>query len=208
MPTIEISFLNLRLNTLFTRIGNILLNPLNMAAWILGTEKVILLGYPIPSPGDSSRPRNWTRVFCTADGFSTSWAIREAWRKRGNCNYSKGAVFLSSSFLGALTRPLPPRESSISSSPGRTGFSTGSPWLSKTHEENLSWFFTEKSLIYCRLIFIQHPLRSMLMAYFLPPFNATFHQTLVSPVLHFHPILEHDWNTHLGMVVSVPCKGN
>ena len=106
MPTIEISFLNLRLNTLFIRIGNILLNPLNMAAWILGTEKVILLGYPIPSPGDSSRPRNWTRVFCTADGFSTSWAIREAWRKRGNCNYSKGAVFLSSSFLGALTRPL------------------------------------------------------------------------------------------------------
>ena len=26
----------------------------------------------------SSRPRNWTRVFCIAGGFFTSWAIREA----------------------------------------------------------------------------------------------------------------------------------
>ena len=26
----------------------------------------------------SSQPRNWTRVSCTADGFFTNWAIREA----------------------------------------------------------------------------------------------------------------------------------
>ena len=122
MSTIKISFLNLRLSALFTKSGNFLLNPLNMTVWILGTEKVISLGYPIPSPGERSRPRNWTRVSCTADGFSTSWAIRKAWRKRGNCNYSKGAVFHSSSFLGALTRPLPPGESSISKQPWKGRF--------------------------------------------------------------------------------------
>ena len=31
----------------------------------------------------SSRPRNWTRVSCTAGGFFTNWAIREAqWVKK------------------------------------------------------------------------------------------------------------------------------
>ena len=31
-----------------------------------------------PLPRGSSQPRSWTRVSCTADGFFTNWAIREA----------------------------------------------------------------------------------------------------------------------------------
>ena len=34
------------------------------------------VAYPFTSV--SSRPRNWTRVSCIADGFFTSWATREA----------------------------------------------------------------------------------------------------------------------------------
>ena len=208
MLTIEISFLNLRLNTLFTKIGNFLLNPLNMAAWILGTEKVISLGYSIPSPGESYRPRNWTRVSCTADGFSTSWAIREAWRKRGNCNYSKGAVFLSSSFLGALINHYHQEKAALAAAlEGEVLHQQVHPDFQKPMKRIYPGF-SRRSPSLLQTYFYTTPLRSMLLAYFLPPFKATFHQTLVSLVLHFHPILEHDWNSHLGMVVSVPCKGN
>ena len=34
-----------------------------------------------PCSSRSSHPRNWTRVSCTAGGFSTNWAIREAPRE-------------------------------------------------------------------------------------------------------------------------------
>ena len=34
------------------------------------------VAYPFPSR--SSQPRNWTGFSCTADGFFTNWAIREA----------------------------------------------------------------------------------------------------------------------------------
>ena len=38
----------------------------------------ILEWVAVPFSRGSSRPRNWTRVFCIAGGFFTSWAIREA----------------------------------------------------------------------------------------------------------------------------------
>ena len=34
------------------------------------------VAYPFSSR--SSRPRNWTRISCIADGFFTNWAVREA----------------------------------------------------------------------------------------------------------------------------------
>ena len=34
-------------------------------------------GLPLPSPGGSSQPRDWTQVSCIASRFFTSWAIRE-----------------------------------------------------------------------------------------------------------------------------------
>ena len=43
---------------------------------ILQARMLEWVAYPF-SKGSSS-PRNWTRVFCIADGFFTNWAIREA----------------------------------------------------------------------------------------------------------------------------------
>ena len=34
-------------------------------------------GQPLPSPGESSQPRDWTQVSCTAGRFFTSWATRD-----------------------------------------------------------------------------------------------------------------------------------
>ena len=39
-----------------------------------------------PFSRGSSRPRNWTRVSCTAGGFFTNWAIREAYKYLLNAN--------------------------------------------------------------------------------------------------------------------------
>ena len=41
------------------------------------------VGYPFSS--GSSWPRNWTKVSCTAGGFFSNWAIREAWYKCSVC---------------------------------------------------------------------------------------------------------------------------
>ena len=53
--------------------------------WILyhlshkGSPRILeWVAYPFSS--GSSRPRNWTGVFCIAGGFFTSWATREAQR--------------------------------------------------------------------------------------------------------------------------------
>ena len=35
-------------------------------------------GQPLPFPEDFPNPRDWTQVSCTAGGFFTSWATREA----------------------------------------------------------------------------------------------------------------------------------
>ena len=35
-------------------------------------------GLPCPPPGESSQPRDWTWVFCTAGRFFTDWATKEA----------------------------------------------------------------------------------------------------------------------------------
>ena len=40
------------------------------------------VAYPFSS--GSSRPRNWTRIFCVAGRFFTNWAIREAWKYNRN----------------------------------------------------------------------------------------------------------------------------
>ena len=51
----------------------------------------------------SSQPRNWTRVSCTAGGFFTNWAMREALvLVRGHWKKAVGILILFSNFLTAF----------------------------------------------------------------------------------------------------------
>ena len=49
----------------------------------------ILMWVAIPFPRGSSQSRDWTQVYCTAGGFFTSWAAREATQSYLDIRYLK-----------------------------------------------------------------------------------------------------------------------
>ena len=90
----------------------------------------------------SSRPTNWTRVFCTVGGFFTNWAIREA-------QIQVSCVLVSQAYL-TLCDPMDcsPPCSSVLGFPRQeywSGLPCPSPGIFPTQESNLD-------LLHCRQI--------------------------------------------------------
>ena len=59
---------------------------LSVIPWSVACQAPLFMGFfrqeycsglPFPSPGESSWPRNWTRVSCIAGRLFTDWAMRE-----------------------------------------------------------------------------------------------------------------------------------
>ena len=67
---------------LVTQSCQTLCNPINCSppgTYVRGnSQQEYWSGWPILSPGETSWPRNPTRVSCIAGGFFTNWATREA----------------------------------------------------------------------------------------------------------------------------------
>ena len=63
----------------------------------------MLSGLPFPSPGESSRPRDWTCISCiscTAGRLFMHWATREAWGLEKVYGKAPGTVKLWAALLG------------------------------------------------------------------------------------------------------------
>ena len=64
------------------------LSPTLATPWAIAHQAPLYIGFtrqeywsglPFPSPGESSQPRNWTGISCSAVRFFTDWANREAY---------------------------------------------------------------------------------------------------------------------------------